>query len=119
VEVPSHANQISACPGHSEHKLGTVVDFSSAEMFSLTGNAAEKLSSLFDSTYEGIWLTNHAFKYGFIMSSPPSVKSLPDLSCEPWHYLYAGEDLALFLHLSGFYLYEYLLKIHPIMPCIP
>jgi len=29
VEDPANANEISALPGHSEHQLGTVVDFGS------------------------------------------------------------------------------------------
>ena len=119
VEDPANANQISALPGHSEHQLGTVVDFGSPEMPALTGNNTEKLSPLFAQTSEGRWLSEHAFEYGFSMSSPQGAESLTGLAYEPWHYRYIGVELASYLHASGYFLDEYLLKVRPVMPCLP
>jgi D-alanyl-D-alanine carboxypeptidase len=119
VEDPAKADQISALPGHSEHQLGTVVDFGSPEMPALTGNTKDKLSPLFAQTSEGHWLLNHAFEYGFTMSSPQGAEPLTGLTYEPWHYRYVGVDLATYLHTSGYYLDEYLLKVQPVMPCVP
>jgi D-alanyl-D-alanine carboxypeptidase len=36
VDDPTNASQVSALPGHSEHQLGTVVDFSSSGLLALT-----------------------------------------------------------------------------------
>ncbi len=50
VEDPANADLISALPGHSEHQLGTVVDFGSPEMPALTGSNTDKFSPLFAQT---------------------------------------------------------------------
>jgi zinc D-Ala-D-Ala carboxypeptidase len=119
VEDPENADLISALPGHSEHQLGTAIDFGSPEMPSLTGNTTDKLSPLFAQTSEGRWLEEHAFEYGFTMSSPQGAEGLTGLAYEPWHYRYVGVDMAGYLHTSGYFLDEFLLKVRPVMPCSP
>jgi zinc D-Ala-D-Ala carboxypeptidase len=119
VDDPLHANEISAMPGHSEHQLGTVVDFSSPEIPALTGTTTDPFSPLFDQTGEGRWLAQRAFEYGFSMSSPQGALNLTGLTYEPWHYRYVGVAMATYLHASGYYLDEYLLKARPVMPCLP
>jgi D-alanyl-D-alanine carboxypeptidase len=119
VDDPTNADQISALPGHSEHQLGTVVDFGSPEMPALTDSTTDKFSPLFAQTSEGRWLEEHAFEYGFTMSSPLGAEALTGLAYEPWHYRYIGVDLASYLHASGYFLDEYLLKVRPVMPCLP
>jgi D-alanyl-D-alanine carboxypeptidase len=119
VEDPTNADRISAQPGHSEHQLGTVVDFGSPEMPGLTGSYTDKFSTLFDQTSESRWLVQHAYKYGFSMSSPPGSESLTGLAYEPWHYRYVGVEMAAYLHASGYFLDEYLIKVRPQEPCQP
>jgi len=119
VSDPTNANDVSALPGHSEHQLGTVVDFGSPEMPTLTGSTTDPFSTLFDQTGEGRWLAQHAYEYGFSMSSPQGAERITGLAYEPWHYRYVGEDMAAYLHASGYYLDEYLLKERPVMPCNP
>ena len=119
VEDPAHADEISAMPGHSEHQLGTVVDFGSPELAALTGSTTDPFSTLFDQTGEGRWLAQDAYKYGFSMSSPPGARNLTGLAYEPWHYRYVGVDMAAYLQASGYHLNEYLLKVRPVMPCLP
>jgi zinc D-Ala-D-Ala carboxypeptidase len=119
VEDPANADQISALPGHSEHQLGTVVDFGSPEMPAITGSNTDKFSPLFVQTSEGRWLVDHAFEYGFSMSSPPGSEALTGLAYEPWHYRYVGVDLAGYLKAGGYYLDEFLLKVRPVQPCVP
>ena len=119
VQDPANANDVSALPGHSEHQLGTVVDFGSPEIPALTGSTTDPFSPLFDQTGEGRWLAQHAFEYGFSMSSPQGAENLTGLAYEPWHYRYVGVDMATYLHASGYYLIEFLLKVRPIMPCRP
>ncbi|MGD0749784.1 MAG: M15 family metallopeptidase [Anaerolineales bacterium] len=119
VSDPTNANEVSALPGHSEHQLGTAVDFGSPELPSLTGTTTDPFSTLFDQTNEGRWLAQHAFEYGFSLSSPPGAESVTGLAYEPWHYRYVGLEMAAYLHASGYYLDEYLLKVRPVMPCQP
>jgi zinc D-Ala-D-Ala carboxypeptidase len=119
VQDPTNANDVSALPGHSEHQLGTVVDFGSPEIPALTGSTSDPFSTLFDQTSEGKWLAQHAYEYGFSMSSPPGAQALTGLAYEPWHYRYVGVAMATYLHASGYYLDEYLLKVRPMMPCQP
>jgi D-alanyl-D-alanine carboxypeptidase len=119
VEDPATADQISALPGHSEHQLGTALDFGSPEIPALTGSNSDKFSPLFAQTNEGRWLAEHAFEYGFMMTSPSGAEALTGLAYEPWHFRYVGVDLASYLQASGYFLNEYLLKLRPGMPCIP
>jgi D-alanyl-D-alanine carboxypeptidase len=119
VDDPANANEISAQPGHSEHQLGTAVDFGSPEIPALTGTTTDPFSPLFDRTSEGQWLAQHAFEYGVSMSSPPGAETLTGLAYEPWHYRYVGVEMAVYLHASGYYLNELLLKVRPVMPCLP
>lgn len=77
------ANAFSADQGYSEHQLGTAIDFVSTEQASLTTS--------FDTTDTFAWLTEHAHKYGFILSYP---KGNTYYQYEPWHWRFVGEDLA-------------------------
>ncbi len=119
VEDPENASQISARPGHSEHQLGTVVDFGSPELSALTGDPAMKFSPLFAQTGEGMWLAEHAHEYGYTMTNPPGAALWTGLTYEPWHYRYVGVDLATYLHASGYFLAEFVFQARPVLPCIP
>jgi len=119
VDDPANADLISALPGHSEHQLGTAVDFGSPEMPALTGSTSDKFSPDFDRTSESRWLMEHAYEYGFSLTSPEGAEALTGLAYEPWHYRYVGVELASYLHTSDLFLDEYLLKVRPVMPCLP
>lgn len=87
VTYGSGANKFSADQGYSEHQLGTTIDFSN-----------DKLGTnftAFESTNAYIWLTNHAHKFGFILSYP---KNNAYYQFEPWHWRFVGEALATKLH---------------------
>ncbi len=76
-----YAQNTAARPGHSEHQLGTAIDFGGAV---------------------GAWLAVHAWEYGFIGSYPAD--SSPKLTCyqaEAWHYRYFGREIAAAIHDSG------------------
>jgi D-alanyl-D-alanine carboxypeptidase len=119
VEDPQNAFQTSALPGHSEHQLGTVVDFSTPNLVNLTGDPALRFSPLFSQTDEGIWLSEHAYEYGFTLTNPPGAEAWTGLIFEPWHYRYVGVEMATYLKESGYFLTEYMLKVSASMPCIP
>jgi D-alanyl-D-alanine carboxypeptidase len=75
-----YALQSAARPGHSEHQLGTTIDFDGGEA----------------------WLADNAWRFGFVMSYPP-VRS-PEFTCympEPWHFRYLGRERAASIHAAG------------------
>ncbi len=92
----SGANAFSADQGYSEHQLGTTVDL---DRESTTGN----LVTTFGTTKTFKWLTDNAYKYGFILSYPKENKYY---EYEPWHWRFVGVELAKRLHDDGKYFYE-------------
>jgi zinc D-Ala-D-Ala carboxypeptidase len=119
IRDPANADLVSAQPGHSEHQLGTVVDFGSPELPDLTGDTTDKFSPLFARTKEGMWLAAHAHEYGFTLTNPPAAQPWTGLIYEPWHYRYVGVEMATYLHESGYFLAEFLFKVRPALPCVP
>ncbi len=118
AEDPEVAGQISAEPGHSEHQLGTVVDFGSPGLAELTGDPTEKFSPLFAQTGEGLWLDEHAHEYGFTLTNPEGAEPWTGLTYEPWHYRYVGVDLAAYLHESSDFFIRYMFQVRPGVPCL-
>ena len=96
------ALQSSARPGHSEHQLGTAMDFRSA-----LGPPAWELED-WATTPEGAWLFENAWHYGFVMSYPKGKDNLSCYTYEPWHYRYVGRDIAKAVRDSGLTLREWL-----------
>jgi len=98
----AQAIKFSARPGHSEHQLGTTVDFTTA--------AGVPLRTSFGASPSGKWLARNGWKYGFIMSYPEGKKKVSCYGYEPWHWRYFGRALARKIHESGQvprrYLYE-------------
>jgi D-alanyl-D-alanine carboxypeptidase len=96
------AVSFSARPGHSEHQMGTTIDFTTAP--------SVPLSTRFGDSPPGKWIARNGWRYGFIMSYPKGKKSASCYSYEPWHWRYFGRDLAGKIHASGQvprrYLYE-------------
>ena len=85
----------SARPGHSEHQLGTAIDFRAA------GGPSAWNYPDWATTKEGAWLAANAWKYGWVMSYP---KGKSDVACyryEPWHYRYLGREAAAAIHDAG------------------
>lgn len=115
---PEHASIISAPPGHSEHQLGTVVDFGSPELAGIVGQADIEFHTYFNKTHEGLWLADNAHKYGFTLSYPPNAFEVTGFFYEPWHYRYVGVDLAAKLRDMELTLTEYQLA-NQSEPCIP
>jgi len=108
VTFGSGSNTFSADQGYSEHQLGTTVDFTTTKL-GLYNSKLEK-----EPAYA--WLTENAYKYGFILSYP---KGNTYYIFEPWHWRFVGKSLALRLHNENKNFYdipqrdinEYLLSI--------
>jgi D-alanyl-D-alanine carboxypeptidase len=101
---PDRVDDISAKPGHSEHQLGTAVDFSTPYMDDLYGDF---FNIRFDQTPEGEWLAQQATNYGFTLSYPAWAVEETGYASEPWHYRYVG-GLALELKARNLTLTQYL-----------
>lgn len=98
----------SARPGHSEHQMGTTIDFTTAPSVPLT--------TRFGDSPSGKWIARNGWKYGFIMSYPKGKKSASCYSYEPWHWRYFGRDRARRIHESGQVPRRYLYENHESRP---
>lgn len=95
------ADTFSAEAGHSEHQLGTAVDFGS-------GDSRIDLTEEFGVTKQGKWLEENAWKYGFALSYPKDKESVTGFIYEPWHYRFIGAAAAEGLGQSQLTSAEYL-----------
>lgn len=90
----------TARAGHSEHHLGTTVDFRPI--------GATDVDQSFGDTPTGQWLEENSWQYGFIVSYPEGQEAVTCYKYEPWHYRYVGRELAADIQASGLTLREYL-----------
>ncbi|MGL4175459.1 MAG: M15 family metallopeptidase [Dermatophilaceae bacterium] len=98
------ARRGSARPGHSEHQLGTALDFRSAG-----GPPAWELAD-WGTTRAGAWMAVNAWTYGFVLSYPKGQQAGVCYMYEPWHYRYVGRARAATIRASGLPLREFLWK---------
>jgi len=82
----------SARPGHSEHQTGMAMDL-------LTSSTAESKTEKFKPALD--WLSDNAYKYGFILRYPEGKSEITGYIFEPWHYRYVGTELAEILYNHG------------------
>lgn len=90
----------TARPGHSEHQLGTTVDFKDP--------GAQDVTAEWGATPSGIWMRENAWRFGFVESYPEGQEQVTCYAYEPWHYRYLGRAVAADVHESGLTLREYL-----------
>lgn len=90
----------TARPGHSEHQLGTSLDFKTA--------GRRDVAEDWDRTPTGRWVTENAWRFGFVQSYPRGLEAVTCYGHEPWHYRYFGRTLAAQIHRSGLTVREFL-----------
>ena len=90
----------TARPGHSEHQLGTAIDFKTL--------GAPTVSSNWGATPAGLWMALNAYRFGFVLSYPEGATDRSCYAFEPWHYRYFGRTLAGRIHASGLTAREFL-----------
>ena len=95
--------RISAPAGHSEHQLGTTVDFTNAE-------AGYGLGPAFEGTGAYRWLREHARDYGFVQSYTRGKERETGYQAESWHYRYVGAENAWRLEVTDLSLRAFLLR---------
>jgi D-alanyl-D-alanine carboxypeptidase len=94
------ARRKTARPGHSEHQLGTAVDFKTLGQVDVDVH--------WDSTPAGQWMLDNAWRFGFIQSYPRGKTAVTCYGYEPWHYRYVGRKAAAEVRASGLTLREFL-----------
>lgn len=72
----------SAIPDHSQHQLGTTIDFIQIDDNLLNTKA-------------GKWLYENSFKHGFSLSYPKDHEIETGYKSEPWHYMYIGKQACI------------------------
>ncbi len=99
----AEADRVSAEPGHSEHQLGTTVDFTNAEV-------GYGILQDFGNTDAAGWLRKNAAEYGFVLSYPEGEEEKTEYLWEPWHYRYVGVEKALTMQERGLDARDFLLE---------
>ncbi len=99
-EAEAKALTYSAPAGASEHQTGLCVDF-------LEKNKTD-LDESFEKTDAFKWLSENAYKYGFILRYPRDKAEITEYQYEPWHYRFVGRTAAAEIYSSGLCLEEYL-----------
>jgi D-alanyl-D-alanine carboxypeptidase len=86
---PDTANRYSAQAGHSQHQLGTTIDFTNSFAAFRRGPAPD-------------WLRDNAHQFGFVLPYTPASASLTGYVDEPWHARWLGAELASQLQSLGY-----------------
>ena len=86
---------IIAVPGYSEHSVGLALDINSLE-------------TSFENTKEFTWLIENCADFGFILRYPEDKVDITEISYEPWHYRYVGNNHAKIIMENQICLEEYL-----------
>ena len=100
-EAEREASSYSARPGESEHQTGLCLDFTTSKM-------GGQLNESFEKTDAFKWLSQNAYKYGFILRYPKDKVALTGYDYEPWHYRFVGRQAASEMREYGQCLEEYL-----------
>ena len=95
------ANRFSAMPGQSEHQTGLAMDLTAPSV-------NYGLSQDFGGTAEGKWLSDNAYKYGFIIRYQRGRESITGYQYEPWHVRFVGKAAAKEISSRNITLEEYL-----------
>ena len=90
----------SAAPGTSEHQTGLCVDFTTVSIGGV-------VDDIFETTSVFRWLSENAWKYGFIMRYPKDKVDITGYQYESWHYRFVGLETAARIHQCGLCYEEY------------
>ena len=79
-----HVSRYNAKPGHSEHQTGLAMDVGCPGYVDLTERFAR--------TDAYRWLTENAYRYGFIIRYTKGDEEETGYAFEPWHVRYVGDE---------------------------
>ena len=91
----------SALPGQSEHQTGLCIDF-------ITSQMGGELTEAFETTEAFAWLSQNAYKFGFILRYPKGKEGITGYTYEPWHYRFVGREAATDIYFGNLTLEQYL-----------
>ena len=97
------ADTYSARAGFSEHQTGYAFD---VRDYPFTNDDYSKTKSF-------TWVSENAYKYGFIIRFPKDKEYTTGYQYEPWHYRYCGIECATYIHDNDITFeeyYEYFIK---------
>lgn len=97
------ADTYSARPGHSEHQTGYAFD---VRDYPFTNDDFSKTKSF-------KWVSENAYKYGFILRFPKDKEHITGYQYESWHYRYCGIECSTYIHnhdITFEEYYEYFIK---------
>lgn len=97
------ADTYSARAGFSEHQTGYAFD---VRDYPFTNDDYSKTKSF-------TWVSENAYKYGFIIRFPKDKEYITGYQYEPWHYRYCGTECATYIHDNDITFeeyYEYFIK---------
>lgn len=98
-EAEKEVRTYSAVAGTSEHQTGLACD-----MHNLS-SAKQK----FGNTFEGKWLAENAWKFGFILRYAEDKMDITGgIIYEPWHFRYVGRSHAKYMYDNNLCLEEYI-----------
>ena len=86
------ADLLVALPGTSEHQLGMAMDIAQKE--------SSRLNANFGKTKSGIWISENAHRFGFIVRYQLGYEDITGYSYEPWHVRYVGKEHAKSIYES-------------------
>ena len=95
------ASRYSARAGESEHQTGLCLDFTTD---SIGGSVDED----FEGTSAFAWLSQNAYRFGFILRYPADKVAVTEYDYEPWHYRFVGRAAATEIYFGSLCLEEYL-----------
>jgi D-alanyl-D-alanine carboxypeptidase len=84
------ANRYSARPGHSQHQLGTTIDFTND-------------FRTFRASEAPLWMRENAHRFGFVLPYTAAASARTGYIDEPWHGRWVGRALANQLHSAGYH----------------
>ena len=94
----TYADSIAARPGYSEHQTGLSLDIFSKE---------NTTTSNFKDSPAHIWLTENAYKYGFIERYQKDTEDITGFAEEAWHWRYVGVEAATYIYEHNITFDEY------------
>lgn len=97
-EAEAIVSGYSAKAGTSEHQSGLCIDM----------HNLPSASTAFAYTEAYAWLSENAWKFGFILRFPEGSYDITGYTFEPWHYRFVGRYHAYLIHEAGITLEEYL-----------
>lgn len=96
-----YKNPVKVMPGNmSEHATGLAID--------LLNMSHTSANDAYGESEAGIWLSENAHKFGFIIRYPKGKQYITGVIYEPWHIRYVGKEAAEEIYNRGICLEEYL-----------